>query len=339
MNRLRVGIIGLGAFGESHIRAYQALPFVEVAAVASRSSDRAATIAGQYGIPAWYGSHGDLIADKSIAAVSVTTAEFEHRELVIAALSTGKHVLVEKPLATTLEDADAILAVARSAPGMLMPGHILRFDPKYAQMPRAVDSGELGRIVAMSARRNRPAAGISTYRRVHPALITAIHDVDIMLWINGSGVRSVYAIARLADRDGDAHGLWGVLEFGDGAVGMIETSWHLPESAGVGTDDAFQITGLEGTAKIQLDTPLLRIWRAHESEAPDLSYEPVVHGVISGALRDELSHFAQCALAGTASPIVTPEDGANALAVVLALVESAGKGQAVEPQSIGVVQR
>ena len=329
MKRLRVGIVGLGAFGESHIGAYRALPNVEIAAVASRSPERARQIADRYGIPEWHGSHEALIADDTIDAVSITTAEHEHRDPAVLALRAGKHVLVEKPIAATLEDADAILAAAREASGILMPGHILRFEPKYAGARAAAASGTLGRIVSISARRNRPRGLIATHGRVHPALITAIHDIDIMLWTAGAHVRQVHAIDRIASRDDGAHGLWGLLEFANGVVGAIETSWLLPDAAGIGTDDAFQVTGLDGTAKISLDAPAFRIWSADGGQAPDVSYEPVLHGVVSGALRDELAHFASCALAGTPSPIISPDDARAALAVVLALIESAARGEPV----------
>jgi UDP-N-acetylglucosamine 3-dehydrogenase len=329
--RLRVGVIGLGAFGESHLRAYQGMPEVEIAAVASRSSARAEDVAARYGVSCWYGSHQELIADPSIAAVSITTTEFEHRAPAIAALAAGKHVLVEKPIAATLEDARAMLAAARRGPGFLVPGHILRFDPAYAGAREAARAGELGRLVALTARRNRPQALIPTYGRVHPALITAIHDIDIMLWIAGRGVRWVRAIDRIASRDEGAHGLWGLLQFEHGVVATIETSWLIPDAAGVATDDALRITGLAGTATIQLDLPRYRKWRATGNSAPDVSYEPVLHGVVTGALRDELAAFARCALTGTPPTIVTPEDGCAALAVVLALIESARTGGDVLP--------
>ena len=115
-------------------------------------------------------------------------------------------------------------------------------------------------------------------------------------------------------------------------MATVETSRLIPASAGIATDDAFQVVGLNGTARIQLDTPALRVWTEWGSEAPDVSYEPVVHGTVVGALRDELAHFAQCALNGTPSSIVTPDDGANAIAVVLALIESAKQGRAVTPE-------
>lgn len=333
MHQLRIGVIGLGNFGESHIRAYQSLPGVEVAAVASRSLERAATVAKHYGIEHWHGSYEDLAADPSIEAVSVTTAESEHREPALIALAAGKHVLVEKPLATTIEDAEAMVAAAGTSSGVLVPGPILRFDTKYAALRDAAVSGKLGRLVSLSARRNRRRSLIAGYDRVHPALVTAIHDVDMMLWIGRRRVRWVRAIDRLADRDNGAHGLWGLLEFEDGIVGTIETSWLLPEAAGVDTDDAFEAVGLEGTAKLQLDMPSLRLYGSSGTEVPDTSYEAQLHGSMAGALKEELAHFVACARGNRPSSVVLPEDGVNALAVVLALIASACTGKEVEPRA------
>jgi UDP-N-acetylglucosamine 3-dehydrogenase len=334
MQQLRVGVLGLGAFGESHLRAWRGLPNVEIVAVSSRTPARAEAIAAAYGVPRWYGSHEELIADPAVDAISVTTAEHDHLAPVVAALAAGKHVLVEKPIATTLEDAAAMVEAASVSDGILMPGHVLRFAPAYAGLREAVASGRLGRLVAMSARRNRPSSLIRSHGRVHPALITAFHDIDVMLWLAGCGARSVQALDRIADRDGGAHGLWGLLEFENGAVATIETSWLIPASAGVGNDDEFRVTGLEGGASVQFDVPALRVWDPKGPRVPDVSYEPVVRDVVVGALRDELAHFAACALAGTPSPVVTAADSARALSVVLALIESAESGRPVTPAPI-----
>ncbi|HEV2128431.1 MAG TPA: Gfo/Idh/MocA family oxidoreductase, partial [Thermomicrobiales bacterium] len=139
----------------------------------------------------------------------------------------------------------------------------------------------------------------------------------------------VQAIDRLASRDAGAHGLWGLLEFENGTVGTIETVWNLPAGAEIATDDALNVIGTDGVARTQLDPAPLRIWTGEGSGFPDVTYGPEVHGAVTGALGTELAHFAQCALAGTPSPIVTPEDGALALAVVLALIEAAGTGEAI----------
>ncbi len=327
MKRLRVGVLGLGAFGESHIRVYRSLPYVEIAAVASRSADRAAEIAARYDVPVWYGSHEELVADESVDAISVTTTEHEHRDPVVAALAAGKHVLVEKPLASTVENARAIVDAARGSSGFLMPAHILRFDPRYASARDIAVGGELGRVISISARRNRPQTLINTYSRVHPALITAIHDIDIMVWTAQAQVRRVYAIERLADRDNGAHGMWGMLEFANGTVGTLETSWLIPAAAGINTDDALQITGLEGTVKIQTDSPALRIWRPNGSFAPDVDYEPDLHGSIAGALRNELAYFADSALRRMPSTVISPQEGFDAVAVTLALIRAAKVGR------------
>ena len=330
MQQLRVGILGLGAFGESHIRAYIGLPYVDVAAVASRSGARAQEIATHYGIETAYDSHEALIADDSIDAISVTTAEHEHLGPVVAALQAGKHVLVEKPIASTSEDAQRMLEVAQASSGILMPGHVLRFAPPYAEMKATADRGDLGRLVSISARRNRPASLIESHGRVHPALITAIHDVDIMCWIAGAEVVSVRAIDRVASRHDGAHGLWGLIEFENGVVGTVETVWQLPSASELASDDAMHVIGTSGIAKTQFDPAPLRITTETGSAAPDLMYEPMVHGAVRGALGTELAHFAQCALSGTQPTIVTPEDGARALRVVLALVEAAERGETIQ---------
>lgn len=329
MEKLRVGVIGLGAFGERHIQAYQGLPYVEVVAVASRSVERARQVSEQYDIPRWWGSYQPLIDDPSIQAVSVATAETDHREPVVAALEAGKHVLVEKPIASTLEDALAMTEAARRTGKILMLGHLLRFETKYAALKHAIASGGLGRLVAVSARRNRRREQIANYDRVHPVLTTGIHDIDIMLWFTGDRVRQVRAIDRLARRDDGAHGLWALLEFESGIVGMLETVWLLPASAGLATDDAFEAIGLEGTAKIQFDHPSLQLWGTDQVLVPDTSYDPLIHGSVGGALREELAYFARCVLRNSLPDIVTPEDGLNALAVAQALIESARRGSDV----------
>jgi UDP-N-acetylglucosamine 3-dehydrogenase len=323
VDRLRVGVVGLGAFGESHLRAYRGVPQVDVVAVASRSGGRAREVAGRYGVPQWHEGYQSLIDDPSIDAISVTTAETDHLAPTLGALAVGKHVLVEKPLAATLDDAVAMVEAARRSTAFLMPGHILRFEAKYAALKTAVAANQIGTIVSLSARRHRPRVLISSHRRVHPALVTAIHDVDVMLWLAGDRVKSVRAHHRLAQRMDDAHGLWALMKFEGGAIAVLETAWMLPDGAGLGTDDAFTVIGSTGLARVQFDFPAMRVWTSAGAETPDVSYEPMLHGAVSGALRDELSAFATSALTGVKPTVVAPEDGLTALAVVLAAIESA----------------
>jgi predicted dehydrogenase len=323
-------VVGLGLSGESHVRAYRSLPHAEVVAVGSRSAARAHEVAARYGIARAYGSYRELIADPAVQAVSVATAEHEHREPVELALAAGKHVLVEKPLATTLEDARAIADAAARSTAILMPGHILRFHPGYARLRAAAERDELGRLVSMTAKRNRTRALLERYGRVHPALVTAVHDVDAMQWIAGDRISRVTARDRLADRDGGAHGLWALVEFQGGAVGLIETSWMLPPSAGLVTDDRFEIVGTRSSAKLRLDGSSLQLWGEGGVELPDLGYEAELHGRSAGALKEQLSYFAARASAGSGPEVVSVDDGVAAVAVVLALIESARLGTTVD---------
>src|SRR6202023_372625 len=98
-------------------------------------------------------------------AVSVVTTEDQHLEPVLSALEHGKHVFVEKPLATRLADAEKMLEAARQTDLILMPGHILRFETKYATVKEKLQSGRLGRIVSIYAKRNRPKWQGSIYKR------------------------------------------------------------------------------------------------------------------------------------------------------------------------------
>src|SRR6185436_5083886 len=99
----------------------------------------------------------ELLADPGVDAVNIVTMWDQHAAPTLAALAAGKHVFLEKPMASTLADCDAIVSAARSAKGFLMVGHICRFNPRYAAAKEAIAAGRIGKIVSLYARRNLPA--------------------------------------------------------------------------------------------------------------------------------------------------------------------------------------
>lgn len=329
MPPLRVAVIGLGAFGERHVATLASLPQVEVVAVVSRRPERAAEIAARYGIAAPFTDYALMFDAVQPDAVTVATAENAHRDPVIAALEAGASVLVEKPMASTVEDAQAMLEAAATAPGFLMPGHLLRFDARYAGIKATITAGEVGEIVSLVARRNRPRSLITSHGRVHPVLVTGIHDLDIMLWLTGQHVERVRAHHQLATRGSRGHGVWALLEFSGGAIGILETSWLIPERAGIETDDTFEVVGDRGTIRAPISAGALQIWREAGPISRDVGYEPLLHGQIAGALREELAYFTACARTGARPTIVTPRDGLNALVVAQAIIASAEQGTEV----------
>src|ERR1017187_9290882 len=178
MDRVRIGLVGCGNFGESHLQAFRAIPQAEVAAVFDTDANRARQIASQFSVPGICGSVEEICGLPDLAAIDVVTPEHMHLEPVRMALTAGKHVFVEKPLATNLQECSAMIEAASSADRFLMVGQILRFETKYAMLNDEIVSGRLGKAVSMHARRNRPKSLLPLYGRTHPALENCIHDVD-----------------------------------------------------------------------------------------------------------------------------------------------------------------
>lgn len=329
MEALRVGVIGLGAFGESHLRTFRGIPGVEVVAVASRSAERAQQIATDYGVSRWYGDYQELCVDPNIDAITICTEESLHVAPAIAALAAGKHVLVEKPLATSTNDALAIRDAARHSKGLLMPAHIVRFEARFALLKRAVARGTLGTIAALHASRNRPRNTLATYGRCHPALVTAIHDLDVMLWLMEEVPVSVRAWHRLQRDPDGVYGIWGMLTFPSGAIATIEATWMMPAATGLDIGDRFAVTGTRGTANLDMANSGLRLLEAGKTLLPDVSYEPYVHGSIAGALQNELQYFVRMAIAPRTEPVVTADDGVRAVVTAEAMIESATRNEEI----------
>lgn len=329
MNPVRVGVIGVGAFGTSHVVGYQSLPYVELVAVCDANAVRAHSIAERYHIPHAYPDYQELLTSEQLDAVSICTPEDAHLAPTLAALRAGKHVLVEKPIATRLEDAQQMVDAARGTGCYLVPGHILRFETRYALVRERIAAGELGEIVSITARRNRPKFLAKTYLRTYGILEASIHDIDLLLWYTGDRVKRVRAIARNTNNYPHPDATWALLEFERGAVAYVENLWLNPDEGGIGTNDAMQVTGTRGIANIDFVNAGLSFWRESGYLAPDISHEPRVRGEMFGALKEELAYFARCVLEHRAPDVVSLDDAQHGLQVALAIIESAEKEREV----------
>jgi|GEM_PF-63138 acetylornithine deacetylase len=329
MNPVQIGVIGVGAFGASHVVGYKSLPYVNLAAVCDANAARAQQVAARYNIPRWYGDYETMLRETALDAVSVCTPEEFHRAPALAALRAGKHVLVEKPIATRLDDAQALIDAARHENVFLMPAHILRFETRYALVRDQIAAGELGSIVSITARRNRPKFLAKTYLRTSGILEASIHDIDIMLWYVGARVKRVRAVERHTNHYPNADATWAILEFENGAVATLENLWLNPDNGGIGTNDAMQVTGTRAIANIDFVNAGLSLWRENGYLAPDISHEPRVRGEMFGALKEELAYFARCVLEQRAPDVVSLDDARHGLEVALAIVESAAQDHKV----------
>jgi UDP-N-acetylglucosamine 3-dehydrogenase len=331
MDRLRIGVIGLGWFGEIHCETIVGVASLELTALCTRTPDRLAALAGKFGVAKTFTNYHDLLADPEIDAVSICTMWDQHTEPAIAALEAGKHVFLEKPIASTVADARSILAASKRSKGILSIGHIVRFNPRYRMAKQAIEAGRIGKIVAMSSRRNIPAAWTTTIlEKIGPIVGDAIHDTDIMLWYTGDRITSVYA--QTVDVRGLQHPDIGqtMYRFAGGATATLETVWCMPDKTPFDIDERMSIIGTEGIIHVQDTFPNLAIVDDKNLHSPDTTYWPEFDGVRGGALRDEFSYFSRCALDGRKPAIGTPENATAALEATLAAELSARTGEVVK---------
>jgi predicted dehydrogenase len=330
MERLRIGVIGLGWFGEIHCDTIAGIPSLELAALCTRTPERLKQLANKYGVSKAYQNYQELLADTSIDAVSIATMWNQHTEPAIAALDAGKHVFLEKPMASTLEDCEKIITASKRAKGILLVGHICRFNPRYRMAKQAIDAGTIGRIVAMSSRRNIPAAWTpEILNKIGPIVGDAIHDTDLMLWFTGDRIISAYA--QTVDVRGLRYPDIGqtMFRFAGGATATLETVWCMPEKTPFDIDERMSIIGTEGLIHIQDTFPNLGIVGKDKLHSPDTTYWPQFDGMRAGALREEFAYFADCAVNSKTPAIGRPKDAAAALAATLAAEESARTGDVV----------
>jgi predicted dehydrogenase len=326
---MRAAIAGCGLFGESHAAALQGLGDVQIAAVFDVNAAKAQQFAGRFSVPVVVQSLEDLIRE-GVDTIHVVTPESQHREPVVAALAAGKHVLVEKPFATTIKDCEAMMDAARTSRGMLMVGHILRFDLRYGALRERALAGAFGRMVNVSARRNRARAGFELYQRIHPAICNSVHDIDVILSVAQSRVVRVRAFERRVRGYENPDFFLGFMEFENGTLAEVQTSWLLPDAAGVPLDDHMQIIGEKGTAVLTLQPPAVSLWTEGGYSAPDTGYETRLGGAAYGALLNEIAYFYKCVRTGNPPAVITPAEATNAVRVALAMIESAVCGRDID---------
>jgi UDP-N-acetylglucosamine 3-dehydrogenase len=331
MDAIRYAVIGLGFFGEKHAEVLSDMPGVELIAVCTRRPHRVREIAERVGVPKTYTDYRDLLADGEIDAVSVVTHVNDHRDITIDALNAGKHVFLEKPMAGTVEDCDAIIRATGPAKGRFMVGHICRFDSRVALAKAAIDEGRIGKIVSMHATRNLPASiSAEVLDKISPLMGDGIHDTDLMLWFTGSSVKAVYAQnVRVRDFKHPDIG-WAMYRFESGAVGVIETVWYLPQNTPFTIDARMEVIGTRGAIYIDCGETGLTINDTQGIHKPDTVYWPEVLGRRSGVLRNELGYFVECVRTGRVPDVITPGESRAAVAVMCAAEKSAATGEVVK---------
>jgi predicted dehydrogenase len=316
MTALRVGVIGVGDFGERHIRAYARQPGVVIVGIADRNPARACEVARRWRIDRWFEDGARLIAACRPDAVSIATPAQQHVEQTLVALEQGCSVLLEKPVAMSTSEVAALEAALARATVFVQPAHILRFSAPHNALRNRIREGAIGRVIGISATRDRPRSHEVDFPGVHPALMTMVHDIDLALWISGSEAVRVSA----AERDSASPLLvCARVEAADGSIWLLRTSWLLPDSASL--PDRLEVFGTSGVMSLGMEPTVRALGEV--TEAVDHELAPETH---PGALDAEIADFCSSVRSGVASSVVTLAEAAHGVRVAEAIVASARQG-------------
>ena len=334
---MRVAVIGIGAMGRNHTRVYRDLPGAELVAVCDTSAEAAAEVGFRNSARA-YTDHQEMLGKEQPDAVTVAVPTAHHRGIVVDALRAGCHVLVEKPIAPSLEEADEMIATAAGTGRLLMVGHIERYNPAVQELKRRLADGQLGRVFQLHARRLGPFP--DRVRDVGVVVDLATHDLDVMRYLSGSGVSRVYAETRRQVHTSNEDLMTGLIRFENDTVGLLEINWLTPTKI-----RELTVLGEGGMLHVDYLTQELTQYKnararvgARELEGVSEG-EVIQHQVAKGEpLKVELESFVR-AVRGDAMLEVDGEDGLRALHLAQALVMSAQEGRSLDQKELSALWR
>jgi predicted dehydrogenase len=321
MKTLNVGVIGLGAIGQKHCTALAAIERANICAVADINQEVLSSTAAQYDAGP-YTDVKQMLAHPDLHAVIVATPDELHRDACVWAAQAGKHVLVEKPIATTIDDAEAIIRAADSAGVKLMVGFTLRFSLHYQKVKNAVSDGTLGDLVSIFARRENIISQPERLKgRCGVLMFLGTHDFDAMRWIVGSEPESIYtqSSSSVPSRYPIENETFSIIRFTNGVIGCAHIGWFLPDKHPAGRDFKLDLHGNHGSLNLDQMRQGIEIYTQNGAKFPS----------VSAGLVDEDRAFVDCVLDDTAIP-ATGEDGLVSLRMVLAGMESIETGQPVK---------
>ncbi len=314
---MKVGLVGAGYIAASHAGGYAADPRAELAYVVEPVAEKAAALAATYGVRPLPDLEALLASDVEI--LSICTPSPTHADLAVAALDAGKHVLCEKPVARTLTDGQRIVDAGSHSAGLLMIGHVSRFEPDHRAAYAAVRAGGIGevRMMSQSLVGERPRWSEQDWlddpdQSGGPLVDLAIHSFDYLTWVCGARPVRVHAVGSTG-ADGVVDYALATVRYDSGALALVETSWAQP--AGHGLELATELTGSAG--RITWDyagTAVGSLKRA--GAAPTAISQLGNRGFVA-----EIEAFLDAVESGGPSP-VPAEDGLLALEVALAATES-----------------
>ncbi len=336
VDKVRMGVIGVG-MGRVFLRGLQNHPNAQVVAICDINEDRAKQIASEYNVPKIYKDYQDLLNDSEINAVGISTPNYLHAPMAIAAFEAGKHVLCEKPMATNAKEGEAMVQAAKKANKIFMMGFNNRFRGDTQLLKKYIENGDLGEIYYAKTgwirRDGIPGLGgwftTKSQSGGGPLIDIGVHVLDLTLWLIGnprpvSVMGCAYAKfgPKKAAETGKSYDVEdlaaGFIKLENGASLFLEASW-----AQYIEHDTFYSTicGTEGGANLEPFKIFKTINGAHADITPHFRQ-------VNGHDR-EVQHFAECLLEGK-EPLATGEHGLHIMKILDAIYESTETGKSVD---------
>jgi predicted dehydrogenase len=338
-NELRVGLAGLGTMGRNHLRHLTSMEGVSLVAVADPQPSALAHALSVSGpTTRSYDDPMRMLADEEMDALVVAVPTTIHFPVALAAIRKGVAVLVEKPIAASIVDAQQLIRAASESGVILQTGHIERFNPVVATLAGRLRAGDLSRIHSIKTIRGGPLP--ERIRDVGVAIDLATHDIDIMIHLLGE--RPIRVSAERSRQVHTAHEdlLYGLLYFPSGIVGLLDVNWLTPEK-----QRRLVVLGSEGMFQADYLTQTLTFTRGPAELSPSYhgGYAAMFEGEsavipVSEAepLRQELQSFFDSLRSGR-PPVVSGMDGLAALSVAKLLLTAADEGRSMPVPSPEIV--
>lgn len=305
MRTVNVGVIGVGAMGYNHARVYYKLEEANLVAVSDVSERTLNKVAKKYDAKG-FTDYEDLLKDHEIEVVSVCVPTTFHHDVVMEAIKYGKHVLVEKPIAFTLKEAEDMISAAKEAGVILATGHVERFNPAVQKAKELIDNDVIGDIVSASAKRVGPFP--PRIKDVGVTIDLAIHDLDVMNYLFDEEVIQVYgtmnSILEKCEFEDHAEIM---INFKNESTGILEVNWLTPYKR-----RQIEITGTDGIISVDYIEQSIDVYGKFAQDIDIKHEEP---------LKEELRSFLTSVVNET-EPEITGEDGLKALKMVIAATKS-----------------
>lgn len=311
MKKINVAVIGCGSWGRNHIRVYNDLGNASIIAIADMNTATAKEFGERYSVD-WYTEPEKIFERDDVEAVSICTPTVTHADLAMQAIEAGKHVLVEKPMTNTTDEAKELINAAKKRGVHLAVGFVERFNPAVSEAMNIISKGEVGEVILAHTRRvSRRPLRIGDVGVIKDL---AIHDIDIVNQLFKSKAKTVFASAGSIAHDFEDYANI-IVCFDNNRSAFIETNWLTPRKVRTLT-----ITGTEGLITVEYITQQIIVENNERLYQPFLDYgEPLLR---------ELDSFVNSIL-NDESPEVRGEDGLRALEISEAAIQSAKSGKPV----------